>query len=463
MKQKNKFLPVIVMVIFILSMAGCDTLQQAGLIEGQQSGMRASGSVEATSVLVSSEQGGKVREVYAAEGDRVAAGDALFRLQDDILAAQRDQAETALAAAEAGLLLAQAGVDAAAVALEMAELQHEIALEEARQQARTGEEADWERDQPDAFNLPAWYFLQDERIEAAREEMETAEEELEDEEESLVQLQGSTAFNDLQEAENRLANAQAAYQVAELVQERASAQAQEDLRDFAEQNFEAAETELEAAQSAYDQLLTEADSQEVLEARARVAVAQERYEIARDAYQALLTGEHARPVMLAALGVEQAQAAFSQAQAQVTQAQTLVAQAQAELDLIDIYLEKLTIYAPTAGVVRSRNIEPGEVLQPGVAALVIDQLENLTLTVYFPEDQYGQIALGDLAEIHADSFPNETFTGTVVRIADRAEYTPRNVQTQEERVTTVYAVEISIQNPEGKLKPGMPADALFDQ
>ncbi|MCJ7622589.1 MAG: efflux RND transporter periplasmic adaptor subunit, partial [Anaerolineaceae bacterium] len=101
--------------------------------------------------------------------------------------------------------------------------------------------------------------------------------------------------------------------------------------------------------------------------------------------------------------------------------------------------------------------------QPGVAAMVIDQLDKMTITVYFPEDQYGQIKLGDSANITVDSFPNESFEGVVVRIADRAEYTPRNVQTAEERVTTVYAIEISVKNPAGKLKPGMPADAEFPE
>ncbi|MCB0021032.1 MAG: HlyD family efflux transporter periplasmic adaptor subunit, partial [Anaerolineales bacterium] len=76
-------------------------------------------------------------------------------------------------------------------------------------------------------------------------------------------------------------------------------------------------------------------------------------------------------------------------------------------------------------------------------------------------DQYGQINVGDSATIQADSFPGDIFQGTVRRIADQAEFTPRNVQTAEGRATTVYAVEILVTDEAGRLKPGMPVDATF--
>ena len=87
--------------------------------------------------------------------------------------------------------------------------------------------------------------------------------------------------------------------------------------------------------------------------------------------------------------------------------------------------------------------------------------EKLSVTVYLPENRYGQISLGDKAILSVDSFPDDEFQASVVRIADQAEYTPRNVQTQEERQNTVYAIELSLDNPSGKLKPGMPADVIF--
>ena len=93
--------------------------------------------------------------------------------------------------------------------------------------------------------------------------------------------------------------------------------------------------------------------------------------------------------------------------------------------------------------------------------LTVARLETLTVTVYISEDRYGEVSLGEAATLQVDSFPGESFAATVTRIADQAEYTPRNVQTKEERQTTVYAVELSVGNQDGRLKPGMPVDVTF--
>jgi multidrug efflux pump subunit AcrA (membrane-fusion protein) len=87
----------------------------------------------------------------------------------------------------------------------------------------------------------------------------------------------------------------------------------------------------------------------------------------------------------------------------------------------------------------------------------------MTVTVYVSETQYGKINLGDSAKLSVDSFPQRIFNATVTRIANQAEYTPRNVQTQEERQITVYAIELSVDDPDGRLKPGMPSDVVFDR
>ena len=137
--------------------------------------------------------------------------------------------------------------------------------------------------------------------------------------------------------------------------------------------------------------------------------------------------------------------------------------AQANLDALQVQINLLHVTSPVNGVVMTRNIEPGEVIQPGLSGLVIGQLEELTITVYIPENRYGQVSLGDAASLTADSFPEETFQALVIRIANQAEYTPRNVQTQEDRQTTVYAIELSVTGLNGKLKPGMPADVVFGE
>jgi HlyD family secretion protein len=182
-----------------------------------------------------------------------------------------------------------------------------------------------------------------------------------------------------------------------------------------------------------------------------------------DRYNALLTGEDSLTVKAAADSVAQAQANVDSAQSRVTQAQKAIDQAQAAIDLIDIQLGKLVITAPLDGVVLARSIEIGEVVMAGASALTLGELSHLTITVYIPENRYGEIKLGDSASVSVDSFPKQTFNAAVIRIADQAEFTPRNVQTSEGRQTTVFAVKLSVQNPAGLLKPGMPADVTFGQ
>lgn len=119
------------------------------------------------------------------------------------------------------------------------------------------------------------------------------------------------------------------------------------------------------------------------------------------------------------------------------------------------------IRSPLNGVVLERLFEPGELATPGSTLLTIGDLYSLNLTVYIPEDRYGQISLGQTYPVTVDSFPGREFAGRVTHIADKAEFTPRNVQTVEGRKNTVYAIQLSLTNPDLALKPGMPADVNF--
>jgi multidrug resistance efflux pump len=229
----------------------------------------------------------------------------------------------------------------------------------------------------------------------------------------------------------------------------------QELRDSAQNMYDDAKTELDDAQKAYDETLTTEGAQDVLAARARVVVAQERYDTAMDALHALQTGSDSLGVAAAAKAVDQAQAVLEQSQAGVTQAQ-------AELDLIDAQIAKLTTQAPSDGVVLASSIQPGEVLQAGSPAMTLGRLDQLTVTVYIPEDRYGEINLGDQASLAVDSFPGETFAASITHIANQAEFTPQNVQTKEGRQSTVYAVKLAVDNSQGKLKPGMPVDVTFN-
>jgi multidrug resistance efflux pump len=168
-----------------------------------------------------------------------------------------------------------------------------------------------------------------------------------------------------------------------------------------------------------------------------------------------------------------AEAAVHQAQAQVDALragateeeiaiiEAQVEQAQAALETLMVYRDKLTIAAPTGGLVLERNIHAGELAAPGATVLTLGDLDEVTLTIYVPEDRLGQVHTGQQVEVRVDSFPERTFAGTIVAIAHEAEFTPRNVQTQEERVNMVFAVDVLIPNPDHALKPGLPADATI--
>jgi HlyD family secretion protein len=101
------------------------------------------------------------------------------------------------------------------------------------------------------------------------------------------------------------------------------------------------------------------------------------------------------------------------------------------------------------------------VLTPGAVAVAVRRSDVLRLTVYVAEDRYGQIAVGDRARVEVDTFPGESFEAEVTRIADQAEFTPRNVQTEEGRSLMVFAVDLDLLDPEGRLRAGMPADVTF--
>jgi HlyD family secretion protein len=113
------------------------------------------------------------------------------------------------------------------------------------------------------------------------------------------------------------------------------------------------------------------------------------------------------------------------------------------------------------GVVLARLFEPGELATPGATLYTIGNLYVLNLTVYVPEDRYGQINLNQAYPVTVDSFPGRVFAGKVTHIADQAEFTPRNVQTVEGRKNTVFAIKLTLDNPDLALKPGMPADVNF--
>ncbi|MDX1377966.1 MAG: efflux RND transporter periplasmic adaptor subunit [Anaerolineales bacterium] len=446
MNHRRPPIPVIILVLLLIAASIYFIVTQTPADENGQ--LAASGTIESVTVNVSPEMAGKVTEVLAAEGQSVEMGDPLLRLDDSLLQSEKQSAQSALDSARAAVRTAE-------VALESAQLQYDITLSNALAQEANTRLAIWDQSKPTEFDQPVWYFTKEERLQAARAEVDVKRAALDEALERLDEISQRAGSSDFLEIEANLVQMRLAFQTAQDVFDSTSGVSDsQDLRDAAQIILDEAEIDLEDAQKDYDDALTTDGAADVLEARADVIIAQEFYDSAVDNLRALQTGLESPQVQAAAQVVEQAQAALEQAR-------TNTASAQSRLDLIETQLNKTIVYAPMNGVVLARNVEVGEFVQPGAAAFSLANLNDLTITVYVPEDQYGNIFLGQEAAVSVDSFPNETFDAVVVHIADQAEFTPRNVQTVEGRSSTVYAIKLKVTDSEGKLKIGMPADVVF--
>jgi HlyD family secretion protein len=135
-----------------------------------------------------------------------------------------------------------------------------------------------------------------------------------------------------------------------------------------------------------------------------------------------------------------------------------VRQAKAALEAAEENLKDTRLWAPFAGTILKKNSELGETMAQGVPVFTLGDLENPWIKVYVKEDKYGLVKLGQKASVSVDSFPKKSYDGTITFIAKEAEFTPKTVQTDEERVKLVFGVKVKVKNRNGELKPGMPAD-----
>ena len=211
-------------------------------------------------------------------------------------------------------------------------------------------------------------------------------------------------------------------------------------RDAAQQRLADAERDLERTRRLFD---GGAVSQEALDkAILALDVARNQYEQADEQWKLLEAGTRRERV-----DAQRAQ----------------LAQAEAALRVIDATLDNLTIRAPFAGVVTARHREPGEIVAAGSPAVTILNRDDRWVRIYIPENRIGLVRIGQPATITSDTYRDRTYAGEVVFIASEAEFTPKSVQTQEERVKLVYAVKVRITgDPDRDLKPGIPADVRLD-
>jgi len=204
-------------------------------------------------------------------------------------------------------------------------------------------------------------------------------------------------------------------------------------------------------------------------ARTTFTVADERHQNALERLDLVREGPRQEEILRAEAEVRQAKAGLLLAQTgeletvrkrqELPTLQATIVHDRAALSASETQFDYTVVRSPQAGVVVRKHVEPGEMIAAGTPVVTIADLENIWLKIYIPEPQLGRIKLGQAAEITTDSSRGKVYRGKVTYISSEAEFTPKNVQTQEERVKLVFAVKISLDNPNQELKPGMPADA----
>jgi len=241
-----------------------------------------------------------------------------------------------------------------------------------------------------------------------------------------------------------------------------------------------AEAQLDAARAVLRELRTGSRPAEIAEGRAALRAAEDRLTDARrdlERAQRLFQGGAVSREMLdkAETAAQVAQSAVDQArervrlleegprQERVAAQAAVVAQAEAAVAQVDAALANSVVTIPFGGIVTIRHREPGETVSPGAPVITLMDPEDRWVRIYIREDRIGEVRLGQAATITSDTYPDRTYRGEVIFIASEAEFTPRNVQTTEERVKLVYAVKVQItEDPSHDLKPGIPADVTLE-
>jgi multidrug resistance efflux pump len=408
-------------------------------------GLSGSGTVQAEEYVVAPQLAGRVIELSADEGDQVRAGQVLAQLDATLLAAQLDQANAGIAAATANLAKLQGGtrpeeVRQAEAALAQARARRDgarIALADAETLKGTQPDLNLRIDVARAVLQAA-----DHRARAANLLAQAASKERDYFQRTLAELENPLTVGIRNPSGVVVRTLNITVRTEELRTQLAMASSKE---WSAWTGQSTALAQRDGAQADLANLLAQQADPLVLAAQVDAARTQ------------LAAAEAAVPLAQAKLD---ALTAGSRAE-NITAARAQLAQAQAARDSIKAQLTRMTLTAPADGLIDQRLLHLGEMAAPGNAVFHLVNLNSVTLTIYVPENRIAMVQSGARADVTVDSFPERIFPGRVSFISPQAEFTPKNIGTQEQRQTQVFAVKIRIDNPDQALKPGMPADAII--
>ena len=451
MHARLKRIPMIIIPLALVATAVWFYMNR-DTAQAEQGPLTASGTIEASQVQISPEVNGKIADVLVSEGDSVQAGQELVRLDQTLLLAQLEQARAAQAQAEANYDLVAAGTPAE---------QRQAAIAAAELELTSAQQA-----------LQTLYDTADIARAQAEQQVAVSAKALDKAKDHVDSIEGESDPEDIERAQANVVITQDALKKAKEDYDRVFKYYKRTNNKNVGRAYQ--QIKLSNAQDAYDHavtvltnLLGHANELDLAVAEADVKVAEAQLADAQRELEKVKDGPDPDALALAQARLATAESHLASAKASPSAEQLSLAQAQVEsarrvVETLEIQLEKAVILSPVDGLVLSRSVEAGEVVVPGTPLLTLARPADMTITVYIPEDRYGTIRLGQKARVNVDSFPGQVFNASVVHIADQAEFTPRNVQTEEGRRTTVYAIKLHLENPDGRLKPGMPADVEFE-
>ena len=389
--RKLQSKPRLVLLVPLVLLAAAGALVYCGQHRRSSEALYYSGTIEATTADISFQTQGRVSDVLVQEGQAVAAGQTLARLETDAFIADRNAAGAALMQARADLARAEASL-----ALVKSVLPEEV-----------------------------------QRAEAAVRSLEYQYKELSDgyrpQDVETSRLAAAAAKSSLDNARRQKERYE------KLFQEQVVSESDKDAVDL---HFETALRQYQQTRQALD-------------------LAQEgfRRETIQSSGAQLSQGRSA--LALARSNLKQ----IDLAEQEVVAARARVAVAESALELARIRLAYTDLKAPFAGILTSRNVEPGEVVSMGREVLSVADLSRVDLKIFVDESEIGRVKPDQQVTVKIDTFADKSYTGRVAYISPQSEFTPKIIQTRKERVKLVYLVKVSIDNPQIELKPGMPADA----
>lgn len=255
------------------------------------------------------------------------------------------------------------------------------------------------------------------------------------------QLKSGARPQEIQEAKAAVQAAQSDYERSKRDWERAQALHKND--DISTSQFDAARTKYETAEAIFNQ------------ARERAAL--------------VLAGARSEEIDVAASQVDRAKAGVRASEAgqldlqrreqELVSRRADIDRARAQLALIGAQLGDMTAVSPISGIVLVKSADPGEVLAPGTSVVTVGDLAKPWLRAYINAKDLGRVKVGSKVKVTTDAFPGKGYNGRVSFISSDAEFTPKQIQTSEERVKLVYRIKIDVDNPNQELKSNMPADA----